>query len=146
MYIEMNLEQMDHFLRHMKLHREELRIGVLKKGPEYLENLKKAQQEAIELIHDNFHICRCHGFEHYKDADFELDVKIPDDLEKHQFREFNYDSFRVSVRNKNALNMGMSEKALRVELEDLEREMESLANAVQDAGVLISLLEEHFNK
>lgn len=108
--------------------------------------MKKAQQKAIELIHDNFHICRCHGFEHYKDADFELDVKIPDDLEKHQFRELNYDSFRVSVRNKNALNMGISEKALRVELEDLEREMESLANAVQDVGVLISLLEEHFNK
>lgn len=144
MYTEMNLEQMDHFLRHMKLHREELRIGVLKKGPEYLENLKKAQQEAIELIHDNFHICRCHGFEHYKDADFELTVKLPDDVEKHQFKEFDYNSFRISVKNKNALNMGINEKFLRFELSDLEREMESLANAVQDAGVLISLLGRTF--
>ena len=142
----MNLEKMDHFLRHMKLHREELRIGILRKGPEYLENLKEAKVEAIELIHDNFHICRCHGFENYKDADFELTVKLPDDIEKHQFREFDYNSFRISVKNKNALNMGINEKFLRFELSDLEREMESLANAIQDAEVFIKILEEHFNK
>lgn len=142
----MNLEKMDHFLRHMKLHREELRIGLFKKSPEYLTNLKEAQREAIELIHDNFHICRCHGFDRYKNADFELTVKLPKDVEKHEFREFDYDSFRISIKNKNALNMGINEKFLRFELSDLEREMEALGNAVQDAEVLIKLLEEHFNK
>ena len=40
--MEMSLEQTDHFLRHVKMHADEVKLGTFKKDKEdYLKKLKK---------------------------------------------------------------------------------------------------------
>ena len=44
--MEMSLEQTDHFLRHVKMHADEVKLGTFKKDKEdYLKKLKEAQKE-----------------------------------------------------------------------------------------------------
>ena len=44
---KMSLEQMDHFLRHVKMHVEEFQNGDFYKDRSYLEKLKEAQYLAL---------------------------------------------------------------------------------------------------
>lgn len=45
--LRMSLEQSDHFLRHIKMHAEELKNGTFSKKVKYLDNLKEAQYCAM---------------------------------------------------------------------------------------------------
>lgn len=144
--LKMSMEQMDHFLRHVKMHAEELREGTFNKGPDYVEKLKDAQYCALEVSHDIIHILRFKKFKGYENADFSFCISLPDNFENYTFSEFGPDSFRAGTRLKNALDMGVEEERLSVEVHVLEMQMENLASAVRDAGVLIKLLEDHFSK
>ena len=56
----MSLEQTDHFLRHVKMHADEVKLGTFKKDKEdYLKKLKEAQKVALEMSHD---MIRCEFF------------------------------------------------------------------------------------
>ena len=142
----MTLEQMDHFLRHVQMHAEELREGDFYKDRSYLEKLKEAQHLALEVSHDIIHVMRSKQFQGYEDADFCFDVYLPADLKSHQFRTFDATSFRIGCKLKATLDLCMvEEQYIRLTKEDAEIQMEVLGNAIQDAGVLIKLLEEYFD-
>lgn len=141
----MSLEQMDHFLRHVKVHATELKNGTFTKDlGHYLSKLKAAQHLALEISHDMIHVMRIKQFKGYEDADFSFDVSLPTELDSHVFRDFDYSSFKVGCKLKNTLDLGMVEdKNILLSKEDAEEQITTLSNAIQDAGVLIKLLE-HF--
>lgn len=144
---KMTLEQMDHFLRHMKMHAEEFKNETFTKNSSYLEKLIDAQKLALEISHDMVHVMRVKQFKGYENADFSFDVSLPADLERHVFRSFDYSSFRIGCNLKATLDLGMIEdKDILLSVEDAEEQMEALGNAVQDAGVLIELLKVYFAK
>ncbi len=130
----MNCEKVDHFFRHMKSHREEMIEGSLKKGPEYLENLKDVKEKGQEIIDDLVH--------EFGWRDIKVDLNSTENIESHQFRDFDYDSFREAIKMENALNMGLTINSSNSSL--LKINVENLCNAVEDANVLINLLEEYF--
>lgn len=141
----MSLEQMDHFLRHVKVHATELKNGTFTKDlGHYLSKLKAAQHLALEISHDMIHVMRTKQFKGYEDADFSFDVSLPTELDSHVFRDFDYSSFKVGCKLKNTLDLGMVEdKNILLSKEDAEEQITTLSNAIQDADVLIKLLE-HF--
>lgn len=141
---KMSLEQMDHFLRHMKMHVIELKEGSFSKGPEYIEHLKNAQYMALEISHDIIHILRYNEFKGYEDADFCFDVGLPNNLNEHNFTEFEADSFKPGCRFKDALDLGIDESMISISVHELEEQMNILGHAIQDAGVFIKLLEDYF--
>lgn len=144
---KMTLEQMDHFLRHMKMHAEEFKNETFTKNSSYLEKLIDAQKLALEISHDMVHVMRVKQFKGYENADFSFDVSLPADLKRHVFRSFDYSSFRIGCNLKATLDLGMIEdKDILLSVEDAEEQMEALGNAVQDAGVLIELLKVYFAK
>ena len=87
---KMTVENMDHFLRHISMHAEELRNGTFEKDVTYLEKLKEAQRIAIDISHEMFQIMRRKGFENYAGQDFVFNVAIPEDLEHYEFHMFDY--------------------------------------------------------
>lgn len=144
---KMTLEQMDHFLRHMKMHAEEFKNETFTKNSSYLEKLIDAQKLALEISHDMVHVMRVKQFKGYENADFSFDVSLPADLKRHVFRSFDYSSFRIGCNLKATLDLGMIEdKDILLSVEDAEEQMEALGNAVQNAGVLIELLKVYFAK
>lgn len=144
---KMTLEQMDHFLRHMKMHAEEFKNETFTKNSSYLEKLIDAQKLALEISHDMVHVMRVKQFKGYENADFSFDVSLPADLKRHVFHSFDYSSFRIGCNLKATLDLGMIEdKDILLSVEDAEEQMEALGNAVQDAGVLIELLKVYFAK
>ena len=49
----MSLEKADHFLRHIKMHADEVKSGTFNKDKEdYLNKLRKAQRVALEISHE----------------------------------------------------------------------------------------------
>ena len=83
----MSLEQTDHFLRHVKMHADEVKLGTFKKDKEdYLKKLKEAQKVALEMSHDMIYILRLRKFKGYENADFSFNIKLPDDWKNHEFR------------------------------------------------------------
>lgn len=143
----MSLEQMDHFLRHVKMHADEFRNGTFTKDRVYLDKLTTAQRLALEISHDMIHVMRLKKFEGYEDVDFSFDVSLPDDLKAHVFRSFDYSSFRVGCTLRNTLDLGMvEEKNIILSKEDAEYQLNTLADAIQDAGVFVKLLEEYFSE
>lgn len=142
---KMTLEQMDHFLRHVKMHVEEFQNGDFYKDRSYLEKLKEAQRLALEVSHDMIHVMRTKQFKGYEDADFCFDVHLPQNLKAHEYHTFDATSFRVGCKLKATLDLGMvDEKHIILTKEDAEAQMETLGHAIQDAGVFIKLLEEYF--
>lgn len=142
---KMTLEQMDHFLRHVEMHAEELRTNCFNKDKEYLRKLKEAQWLALEVSHDMIHVMRTKKFEGYEDADFDFDVRLPKNLKEHKFRHFNSASFAVGRKLKATLDLDIiDEKHIVLSKEDAEEQMAILSQAIQDAGVLLKLLEVHF--
>ena len=99
----MTVEQMDHFLRHVKMHADELRNGTFSKDITYLEKLREAQRMAIDISHEMFHIMRRKGFENYAGQDFVFNVAIPEDLEHYEFHMFDYESFRLGCKSRESL-------------------------------------------
>ena len=141
----MTTEQMDHFLRHVKMHAEELRNGTFCKDATYLYKLREAQDMALEISHEIFHIMRTKGFEKYEGDGFMFYTKLPENLEQHEFRDFDYESFRLGCKIKRATDMILcDEKDLELDENEVAKELEILGNAIQDAGVLLKLLENHF--
>ena len=142
---KMTLEQMDHFLRHVGGDAEELRSGDFYKDFSYLEKLREAQRLALEVSHDMIHVMRTKKFKGYEDADFCFDVALPADLNAHQFRTFDAASFKVGCKVKTIIDLCMvEEKNIILTKEDAEDQMNTFGAAIQDAGVMIKLLEEYF--
>ena len=146
MYRRMSLEQMDHFLRHVKQHAEELKQGVFNKDRSYLERLKVARYMALEVSHDMIHVMRIKEFKGYEDADFCFDITLPDeDLTQHEYRVFDATSFKVGCKVQSILNLEIiDERKIQLSKEEAEAQMTALGNAIQDASVLIELLEKTF--
>ena len=143
----MSLEQMDHFLRHVKMHAEEYKNGTFTKDRSYLEKLMEAQRLALEISHDMIHVMRVKKFKGYEDADFSFDVSLPADLEGHVYRSFDYSSFRIGYDLRSTLDLGMIEDVnIVLDVEDAKEQMETLGNAIQDAGVFIKLLTKYFSE
>ena len=91
------------------------------------------------------HVMRTKQFEGYEDADFDFDVRLPKNLKEHKFRHFNWASFAVGRKLKATLDLDIiDEKHIVLSKEDAEEQMAILSQAIQDAGVLLKLLEVHF--
>lgn len=146
MYRQMTLEQMDHFLRHVRQHAEELKQGIFTKDRSYLERLKIARYMALEVSHDMVHVMRIKNFEGYEDADFCFDITLPkEDLTQHVYRQFDATSFKVGCKVQSILNLEIiDERKIQLSKEEAEAQMTALGNAIQDASVLIELLEKTF--
>ena len=139
---KMSLEQADHFLRHIKIHAEEVRTRTFtKEKQEYLKKLKEAQNIALEISHDIIYILRRREFKGYEQADFSFNVNLPDDWKNHEFRTFDCHSFRLGCKLKKSIDMGIEEKNIIVNVSELEFQMKVLGNAIQDSEVLIKMLE-----
>ena len=140
--MEMSLEQTDHFLRHVKMHADEVKLVNFKKDKEdYLKKLKEAQKVALEMSHDMIYILRLRKFKGYENADFSFNIKLPDDWKNHEFRTFDCQSFRIGCKLRMALEMGIDERNLRIDVKELEEQMKVLGDAIQDSEVLIKMLE-----
>ena len=138
----MSLEQTDHFLRHVKMHADEVKLGTFKKDKEdYLKKLKEAQKVALEMSHDMIYILRLRKFKGYENADFSFNITLPDDWKNHEFRTFDCQSFRIGCKLRMALEMGIDERNLRIDVKELEEQMKVLGDAIQDSEVLINMLE-----
>ena len=138
----MSLEKADHFLRHIKMHADEVKSGTFNKDKEdYLNKLRKAQRVALEISHDIIYILRRREFKGYENADFSFNVDLPKDWENHEFRIFDCQSFRVGCKLGKALELGIDEMNIKIELKDLEEQMQALGDAIQDSEVLIKMLE-----
>lgn len=143
--MKMTLEQMDHFLRHVRIHAEEFRNGSFNKSEAYIYKLREAQYMALEISHDMIHVMRQKSFKGYENADFQFVVNLPKNWEKHEFRTFDYSSFRTGIKLREIIDLGIiPEKMIPLDCKDAEEQMEVLANAVQDAEVLITMLKPHF--
>lgn len=146
---EMSYEQMDHFIRHIELHINEFENGTFSKNVEYLEKLKIAQYKCKDLAHDLFHIMREKGYSGYKDNDFDPYVPLPIDYKQnnnHKFRAFDYDSFKEAIKLKYLLNLGMvMERDIPLAEADGNKQMEILWQAIEDAEVFITMLEDYFD-
>ena len=147
-YRQMELEQADHFLRHIKMHAEELENGTFAKASSYLEKLKIAQYKGKDLAHDLFHVMREKGYDGYKDNDFDPYVPLPADYKQnhyHEFRRFDYDSFKEAIKIKYILDLGMvMERDIPLSEEEGNEQMAVLKAAIEDAEVFITTLEEYF--
>ena len=144
-YKKMSLEQMDHFLRHVKMHVKELKNDTFTKDTDYLEKLKIAQYKAKDVAHDLFHVMREKGFEGYKDNDFNPYIPLPDDYKQHTFRTFDYESFRLAINVKYIMTLGMvMERDIPLDEDAGRKQMEILYAALEDAEVFIQMLEEYF--
>ena len=140
--MEMSLEQTDHFLRHVKMHADEVKLGTFKKDKEdYLKKLKEAQKVALEMSHDMIYILRLRKFKGYENADFSFNSTLPDDWKNHEFRTFDCQSFKIGCKLRMALEMGIDERNLRIDVKELEEQMKVLGDAIQDSEVLIKMLE-----
>lgn len=138
----MSLEQTDHFLRHVKMHADEVKLGTFKKDKEdYLKKLKEAQKVALEMSHDMIYILRLRKFKGYENADFSFNITLPDDWKNHEFRTFDCQSFKIGCKLRMALEMGIDERNLRIDVKELEQQMKVLGDAIQDSEVLIKMLE-----
>lgn len=138
----MSLENADHFLRHVKMHADEVKAGTFKKDKEdYLNKLRKAQKVALEISHDIVYILRLREFKGYENADFSFDVHLPKDWKNHEFRTFDCQSFSAGCKLGNALEMGIDEKNIKIDVEELEKQMQNLGDVIQDSAVLIKMLE-----
>ena len=143
--MKMTLEQMDHFLRHIKIHAEEVRNGSFNKDEAYIYKLREAQYMALEISHDMVHVMREKLYKGYENADFQFVISLPENWEKHEFRTFDYSSFRIGINLKETIDLGMiPERAIPLECKSAEEQMECLAKAVQDAEVLIAMLKPIF--
>lgn len=140
--ITMTNEQMDHFLRHVKMHAEEVRLGTFSKEPqEYISKLIAARQLALEISHDMIHIMRIKQFEGYENADFQFDTFLPNNWQEHEFHTFDSTSFIIGCKIRSNLDYGMiDEKNIILSCSDAENQLEILANSIQDASVLIEML------
>lgn len=138
----MSLEQMDHFLRHVKMHAEELRRGEFCKEVEsYVSKLRMAQGLALEVSHDMIHVMRLKEFKGYENADFSFDVFLPENWKEHHFREYTYTSFKVGCRLKETLDLGyIPEDCIQLSCEEAQSQLEILGNAIQDVEVMIMML------
>ena len=146
-YKKMSLEQMDHFLRHVKMHAEELENETFSKDIGYLEKLKFAQYKAKDVAHDLFHVMREKGFEGYKDNDFNSYIPLPDDYKQHSFRTFDYESFRLAINVKYIMTLGMvMERDIPLNEDEARKQMEILYYALEDAEVFIQMLEVYFEQ
>lgn len=143
---KMTVEQMDHFLRHVKIHAEELRNGTFEKNVTYLKKLEEAQNMAIEISHEMFHIMRRKGFENYAGQDFVFYVSIPEDIENYEFHAFDSDSFRLGckVQRMTEIMLWCDEITITLEPKAAAEELERFSNAIQDTAVLIKMLTSHF--
>ena len=140
--MEMSLEQTDHFLRHVKMHADEVKLGTFKKDKEdYLKKLKEAQKVALEMSHDMIYILRLRKFKGYENADFSFNITLADDWKNHEFRTFDCQSFKIGCKLRMALEMGIDERNLRIDVRELEEQMKVLGDAIQDSEVLIKMLE-----
>ena len=88
------------------------------------------------------------GYDGYKDNDFDPYVPLPADYKQnhyHEFRRFDYDSFKEAIKIKYILNLGMvMERDIPLSEEDGNKQMAVLNAAIEDAEVFISMLEEYF--
>ena len=138
-------EQADHFMRHIERHAAALREGRFTKDVSYIDKLRSAQYTFLELAHDMVHVMRFKEFKGYENADFDFNVTLPENWKEHVFGSFDYNSFRVGIRIHEALDLGMvSERNMKLSLEDAERQMTNFGRVIQDAEVMIAMLEEHF--
>lgn len=143
----MTLEQMDHFLRHIKMHVLELQGKNFSKDKKYLDNLKQAQNLALEISHDLIHIMRTKEYAGYEDADFDFDTHLPQNWHDHIFRDFDYDSFKFGIRIRSLLDNGLcDEYNIRLPVEEAQNQLKILGDAIQDSAVFIMMLEEYFAK
>lgn len=143
---KMTVENMDHFLRHISMHAEELRNGTFEKDVTYLEKLKEAQRIAIDISHEMFQIMRRKGFENYAGQDFVFNVAIPEDLEHYEFHMFDYESFRLGCKIQRITEILMDDEIkISLEPKPAADELERFSNAITDAAVMIKLLEVHFS-
>ena len=72
----MSLEQTDHFLRHVKMHADEVKLGTFKKDKEdYLKKLKEAQKVALEMSHDMIYILRLRKFKGYENKMKAIEIR-----------------------------------------------------------------------
>ena len=143
---KMTVENMDHFLRHISMHAEELRNGTFEKDVTYLEKLKEAQRIAIDISHEMFQIMRRKGFENYAGQDFVFNVAIPEDLEHYEFHMFDYESFRLGCKIQRITEILMDDEIkISLEPKPAADELERFSNAIRDSAVMIKLLEEHFS-
>lgn len=145
---KMTVEQMDHFLRHVKMHAEELRSGTFSKDEKYLEKLMEARNMAVEVSHEMFHIMRRKGFENYAGQDFVFETKLPEDLNTHVFHVFDNESFKLGCKIQRITEIALWCDEISIELEPkaASTELETFANAIQDADVFVKLLQEYFSK
>ena len=124
------------------MHADEVKLGTFKKDKEdYLKKLKEAQKVALEMSHDMIYILRLRKFKGYENADFSFNITLPDDWKNHEFRTFDCQSFRIGCKLRMALEMGIDERNLRIDVKELEEQMKVLGDAIQDSEVLIKMLE-----
>ena len=124
------------------MHADEVKLGTFKKDKEdYLKKLKEAQKVALEMSHDMIYILRLRKFKGYENADFSFNITLPDDWKNHEFRTFDCQSFKIGCKLRMALEMGIDERNLRIDVKELEEQMKVLGDAIQDSEVLIKMLE-----
>ena len=113
-----------------------------------MEKLKLAQYKGKDLAHDLFHVMREKGYDGYKDNDFDPYVPLPAEYKQnhyHEFRRFDYDSFKEAIKIKYILNLGMvMERDIPLSEEKGNEQMAVLKAAIEDAEVFITTLEEYF--
>ena len=93
------------------------------------------------MSHDMIYILRLRKFKGYENADFSFNITLPDDWKNHEFRTFDCQSFRIGCKLRMALEMGIDERNLRIDVKELEEQMKVLGDAIQDSEVLIKMLE-----
>ena len=108
------------------------------------DGINKKQEDGIDEDKNNSEDKK------YENQDFVFDTKVPEtkeELEKYQFHEFDYDSFRLACKIQRATEILLWDDEARLDLEPAAaaRELENLGNAITDAGVMIKLLREYFN-
>ena len=141
----MTTEQADHFMRHIEQHAAALREGRFTKDISYIDKLRSAQYVFLELSHDMVHIMRSKEFKGYENADFDFYVALPENWKEHEFGHFDYSSFQTGIRIHQTLDLGMiSERKIQLSLEDAEKQMTNFGRVIQDAEVMIAMLNEYF--
>lgn len=144
MATSMTFEQLEHFLRHLHLHAQEIRAGTFNKDlRSYIMNVTTARDLSNEVAHTLVHLMRLKEFEGYEEADYEFDTAMPNkvELKSYRFSKFAPGDFTYGITIANTIRMGLvSDQNISLPIQESQEQLQRFGKAIKDCNAMIAIL------
>ncbi len=144
-YTTMTFEQLEHFLRHLYIHAQEIRNGTFDKDiRSYMRNVECARYLSNEIAHTLVHLMRLKKFKGYENADYRFDTEEPsvEELKSYKFTKFVPGDFSYGITIANTMRMGLvSDEDIVLPIDVSQQQMERFGKAIKDCSAILVMLE-----